>query len=117
MSKAKGTKVPGASRHTPAPWKWENKWRKDSWSSFYDGCMGCLGEGILWFGMDGEEGIYCNNETDARLIVAAPELLEALQALKPFLEDNYKNTKGYAKERAVYKQAFAAIIKVEGKEE
>ena len=59
-------------KHTPGPWKWEREWEEDG---FHSGGMGGLEPGVLWFGQDGEEDIYCRNPADARLIVAAPELL------------------------------------------
>ncbi len=68
---------------TPGPWKWGCEWKKDNHMPAYDGSMGCLEPGVLWYGMDGEEGIYCNNENDSKLLTevraALPLLLEIIE--------------------------------------
>ena len=52
------------SAHTPGPWEWSGRW--------------LVGKGkmILWY-TTADDGVHANPE-DARLIAAAPDLLEAL---------------------------------------
>lgn len=68
----------------PTQWHWQNKWEKDKSDSAYNGAVGCLldenDNEVLWYGMDGEERIYCPAEEHAALIAAAPALLVACQA-------------------------------------
>jgi len=79
-------------KHTPKPWKWEREWKEDSMSSIYDGSMGCLEPDVLWFGMDGEEGIYCSLEANAKLIEAAPDLLHVAEMVRDAEIDNRSET-------------------------
>lgn len=109
-------------KHTPGPWRWEHEWKEDQYSPMDDGCMGILEPGVLYYGMDGSESIYCPNEADARLIAAAPELLEACYEMKQYnmsilnrrMEGPYAND-GYCKElQRQLKILDAAIAKAEG---
>jgi hypothetical protein len=63
------------SKHTPGPWEVYTPMSSDS--TF--GIDGPHGEAVIFFGRDKENGIYSIH--NARLIAAAPELLEALQQL------------------------------------
>ena len=96
------------SKFTPGPWEWSREWKEDKHHSGYNGSMGCLEPGVLWFGMDGEEGIYCPNKQDAQLIAAAPSLLEALKAVWPYIDLQYTSP--------TLIMAEAAINKAEGRE-
>lgn len=103
------------SKHTPAPWKWQNDWTEDRYSSIYDGSMGHLEPGVLRFGMDGEEGIYCQNEADAHLIAAAPEMFEALKLGLKYLKTKRGPEDVGDPDRFLFAQSLsAAIAKAEG---
>jgi len=75
---------------TEGPWEWERRWEPDRHLHDYDGSLGCLtttiGNAILWYGMDGEEGIYCPLEADAALFQGArqdiPRLLDDLETTR-----------------------------------
>ena len=51
--------------------------------------MGALHPNVLWYGMDGEEGIYCPNKADACLISAAPDLLRWLERATEYFDSRY----------------------------
>ena len=74
---------------TPGEWKWDHEWKEDG---YHSGAMGCL-ENVLWYGMDGEESIYCPNKYDAELIAHAPAdltpLLEIVRTQGEVIEDAY----------------------------
>lgn len=60
-------------KHTPGPW-----------TAYNDSCAKCEEDGTQEWGVTGPPGGYhapFTNEADARLIAAAPELLEALQSV------------------------------------
>lgn len=69
-----------SGKHTPGPWSWSNAYETTDGRRTWSLVSEENGYGIL--SCDGEEnspqGI--NDEPNARLIAAAPELLEALQA-------------------------------------
>lgn len=70
------------SKHTPGPWKWERV--------ADDGC-------VVEFTLRGPDALcrywYDNPPSaDARLIAAAPEMLEALQVAARFLSAEYPNS-------------------------
>ena len=68
-----------SSQHTPGPWRLDDPIHGDVISDDYhmiDGGSGFLSERRPGFGVTGHMTIH-----DARLMAAAPELLEALQAL------------------------------------
>lgn len=80
-------------------WKWEREWEPDKSESHFNGSMGYLTDSnddtVLWFGMDGAEGIYCPNKEQAALIAAAPEtkarygiLLAAMGEISAKIEGN-----------------------------
>ncbi len=85
--------------HTPGPW-----------SYFHDSCTQCESEGkaeyIVMGPPDGHHGQF-SNEADARLIAAAPDLLEACDAALHWITDidNANRT---------VKQLRAAISKATG---
>jgi hypothetical protein len=86
------------SKHTPGPW-------------VYDGCwqdiVSCDGKIIAFASLDGEQSEY-----DARLIAAAPELLEALEELS-LLMDDVRNGE-YTPDHLTTQPARAAIAKAKG---
>ncbi|WP_369952120.1 hypothetical protein [Ralstonia syzygii] len=71
------------AKHTPGPWEWDgNVWSYDSDNE------------APWLVQSGSDhrvfvlmgSIRCNEEADARLIAAEPELLEALQEAISLIE-------------------------------
>ncbi len=64
------------SKHTPGPWTVFDAAKEDGISDFY-GIDAPNGDAVVLY--DREGGI--ESEADARLIAAAPDLLEALQQL------------------------------------
>jgi len=94
-------------QHTPGPWRWvpepDYPWQ-------YQDLMSASGEVVL----SGEEapdpsGIEISH-ADARLIAAAPELLEACETLATLRDTDDWIATG----RLAVKQAQAAIAKVRG---
>ena len=76
------------SKHTPGPWEWSDKYRtsdnkRNTWS-----LLGKDGYGIL--SCDGDanspQSLGASGEANARLIAAAPELLEALQMARTYMK-------------------------------
>jgi hypothetical protein len=61
-------------KHTPGPWKFDIEPRGKGWPGLFQ-----VTTNILEYGLDGEEGIYIDNPADARLLAAAPEMLEILK--------------------------------------
>ena len=60
------------SKHTPGPWRVVDSWNDHMVESQN-------GEEIIW--QDGPHDTPTINEANARLIVAAPDLLEALESM------------------------------------
>jgi len=92
------------SKHTPGPWKVEHRGYKYIVSKSRDGYITrdvCR--------MDGSTMAAFAQEANARLIAAAPELLEALKDALQLLE-----VYGGDFEEATRNQARAAIAKAEG---
>ena len=76
------------AKHTPGPWEWSDKYRtadseRNTWSLLGDG-----GYGIL--SCDGDENspqsLGKSGEANARLIAAAPDLLEAAKLVIAWYE-------------------------------
>lgn len=66
--------------HTPGPWEWDQ----------YGSLIGKNKEFVLWFGGNGDAG-GIGTEDNERLIMAAPDLLEALQScVKAMTMQNYR---------------------------
>ena len=61
------------AQHTPAPWHWDG----DGFNSLFD----AKGRMLLYY-TNRDDGVHCENEFDASLIAAAPELLDVLQGIK-----------------------------------
>jgi hypothetical protein len=94
-------------QHTPGPWRWVPE---PDYSWQYQDLMSASGEVVL----SGEEapdpsGIEINH-ANARLIAAAPELLEACETLATLLDTDDWIATG----RLAVKQAQAAIAKARG---
>jgi hypothetical protein len=99
------------SKHTPGPWKWNKN---------YHGLDGPRGEAILDYAA--YEGMWVPDyagdwaEANARLIAAAPELLEALQMLLVACDTSDDCQYGTLGTSFVRNIASAAIAKAEGHE-
>ena len=95
------------SKHTQGPWRFRPHRMQ---------CFDNIGVKRDGFNIDGPESLgdmECGafNEADARLIAAAPDLLEAL---KPFLEDDIYDGDHTRELVKAVKIARAAIAKAEG---
>lgn len=89
------------SKHTPGPWEYTGYWPDDEWEI----------SPILYKPQG--ENLYqdgCFNEADAKLIAAAPALLEALEAIVS-LDDSVEN---YQKLCDAMQSARIAISKARG---
>jgi len=72
--------------HTPGPWHWSDRYPMVSSGEKTWSLIGEDGYGIL--SCDGVENSPqgLNDEANARLIAAAPDLLEAIQGIRSFVE-------------------------------
>jgi hypothetical protein len=107
-------------KHTPGPWT-------QGWSKNGIDCVWLAGkiEPVIGMG-DDDDWIDCGTEANARLIAAAPELLEALQEAKAALEWCVEQGGGptcehesggvvcFCKENKAISSARAAIAKATG---
>jgi len=97
------------AKHTPAPWRVEGHR-----SGVPHGHI--ISHGINSHG-DGPEGYVCDtwnsSDADARLIAAAPDLLEALKWIAHHYANQDMNHRDFRVEAA--QRAEAAIAKAEGK--
>lgn len=97
-----------SAAHTPAPWAF---------------VQGGSGDFPTWNVRIGNRGLITlpatasmeTMDADARLIAAAPELLEALQALVKEYEPNLKVFAENAPRRFIWQKAVAIIAKAEGR--
>ena len=90
--------------HTPGPWKWKTTGYRHLMTTagadihdFGCGCCSCTGD---------------LSDADARLIAAAPELLEALEELYHLIDDAHDGDRVFTFELA--QKAKAAIAKARG---
>lgn len=101
------------TKHTPGPWYKDicgRIWRRHP-SDLYEYGGGVAGDkpiATVWRGWYGEEEAGFPLEANARLIAAAPELLEALKALLKLHDDGDYDGPDPAE------LALAAIAKAEG---
>jgi hypothetical protein len=113
------------SRHTPGPWIFGIRNYDDECKpGFIEKPFDYKGPGFFdnpgIFGADGTEVVGCdeylifNSPDNARLIAAAPDLLEALKACIPHLERDDHHTDALSRERPHYAAARAAIAKATG---
>lgn len=112
------------SEHIKGPWHWVDAYdfgehlNNTDWSSsnFVNGrikLVNASGDVVLqeWADYAGDAGLDLN-QPNARLIAAAPELLEALKLLA-----SYGDVFAYHKDNEnPYRKALAAIAKAEGKQ-
>ena len=92
------------SKHTPGPWR-----VVDSWNDHM--VEGQNGEEIIW--QDGPHNTPTINEANARLIAAAPDLLEALEDLILLAQAVMHENGGYMVDDEL-SDARAAIAKAKG---
>ncbi|MBA1366795.1 hypothetical protein [Burkholderia gladioli] len=72
---------------TPGPWEWDDRYPSSNTGEKTWSLIGANGYGIL--SCDGEENSPqgLNDDANAKLIAAAPELVEALQAIAQYGSD------------------------------
>jgi hypothetical protein len=103
------------SKHTPGPWAAEEAGRSGYWISTKGHpftIVDSIDDECRHGAINGD-----NAGANARLIAAAPELLEALKLLdEAFCADDYGTKEGRAKGRAALVATRAAIAKAEGKQ-
>ena len=97
------------TKHTPGPWHTHRDDTAPLFPRFYVTCKGIRSIAIMTGGSD--SSLADENEANARLIAAAPELLEALQKLQPILWNDSAICRAYAD---VEKLVEAAIAKAKG---
>lgn len=99
------------NKHTPGPWSVTSE--PDEEYPVWD-----VGHRTVGGPLDGDVLHVCDtvDEADARLIAAAPEMLEALKWAHDFAYDAYDDTKHYDKTVAEWLvRCEAAIAKAEGR--
>ena len=103
------TEVPATTRpsHTPGPWDVEPKGSRH----FVDGADGLAVAYLGWAGVRERSEI----EANARLIAAAPELLEALERISTAYDETLRHPIAAPLLQAIY-GARAAIAKAKGGE-
>lgn len=98
------------SNRTPGPWAYFHKWKYNS----HHVSLPLTGGGMR-LGLFPRDGIETENpEADARLIAAAPELLDALKAIVSSLSEH--DEEGLIEHVEPMRKARAAIAKAEGVE-
>ena len=96
------------AQHTPGPWIWG-----DNFNGLYG--AGPNNEVLNYASYEGMWlGYHKAQHANARLIAAAPDLLEALKACIPHLERDDHHTDALSRERPHYAAARAAIAKATG---
>ncbi len=96
--------------HTPGPWHWDSDPVKGDPYSRIRYRVTALGKTVTQVYYSSFEGGPTNAEADARLIAAAPELLQSVRELAGWLIEG-----GQAVPRIYLERARAAITKVEGR--
>ena len=74
------------SKHTPGPWSWGSDYRGLYGSGEDNDVLSTAYYENMWLAHKRDEA---EREANARLIAAAPDLLEALQSAIPFMEDEW----------------------------
>ena len=102
------------SKHTPGPWAIGQKANFDLHGFMVHGFpVAGAGQAIaaVWAGAVGKEAFgFDNQEANARLIAAAPDMLAALKLCEPFCKGHQETPEKVARYAAVR----AAIAKAEG---
>lgn len=89
------------TNHTPAPWVIDNEGDVTWFGNEHEGECECVAFGR------GDEGIYFRNEADRALILAAPDMYEALVAAKAHMD--IEGSRGF-----VYTVICGALKKARG---
>jgi hypothetical protein len=107
------------SKHTPGPWFADSGgkiWRRDP-SELYQNGGGVAGDEPLAWTYEGwsDEGLQGYPvEANARLIAAAPDLLEALEFMLSVFNETYPDVADDEEDREAWAKARAAIRKATG---
>lgn len=99
---------------TPGPWEWGEYHTTGNFKMIEKHVCVCLPESRLLIAACGPAGDKASQD-DARLIAAAPELLEALEAAKEELEILFPTGQGLNTLK-VWRKATLAIAKARGME-
>lgn len=94
------------AKHTPGPWFVEVGNDPSAWANYFPKVV------TEKYIVVGTEGMYGDRETDlanARLIAAAPEMLEALNLCRQHMYEHASNTQDHA-----FDKLCAAIAKATG---
>lgn len=97
------------SGHTNGPWNWSSRYETSDGRSTWT-LLGEGGYGILSCDGEGNSPQGMGDDANARLIAAAPELLEALIRLR----DCYSTSHSPQTRQDCWEQAFSAIAKAKG---
>lgn len=110
-----------AAQHTPGPWMWDSDPVKGDQFGRVRYRVVARGETITNMHYSSYEGGPTNAEANARLIAAAPELLEALQKSIALADSNRDAALALGREvirppemQAVYERCVAAVAKATG---
>lgn len=102
-------------QHTPGPWTYSEggAFNRERWGSI-DAWHGNNDHEENWNGTVAEICTGGSAEADARLIAAAPDLLEACRAAREFLEDGYAPDQISPQEAMIREMLDAAIAEATG---
>lgn len=118
-----GLQAVGEPKHTPGPWHAMNKFRPSYSDHGYrkvaslngrKGDIHIYAEASNMYQV-GSGYVWGDAESDARLLAAAPELLEALRGMLQLDEENHQRYPGDEDVCAEVRLARAAIAKATGK--
>ncbi len=101
---------------TPGPWYWANYGDSEMLISEtkHRPVVLCAGKGVIMTSVDGILNPVSNDNANARLIAAAPELLHALKDVVYFIENPDDNPPVKEWVKGILSQANEAIAKAEG---
>jgi hypothetical protein len=105
-----------AGTHTPGPWEVKRQAYNNADAEFFIKHPGVYGGSVcrMWAGGDNEAHIL-EAEANARLIAAAPDLLEAAKDAQAMLFERIQDSNLTNGERRVMNALYAAIAKAEGR--
>lgn len=104
------------SKHTPGPWHWESDAVKGDPMGRVRYQVTALGKTVTRVYYSSYEGGPTNAEADARLIAAAPDLLEALQSIAECCDEHYAARDYASRQTEIRGIARAAIVKATGED-
>jgi hypothetical protein len=101
------------SKHTPGPWEFDGT--SYIWADMSSGKMIAQIRGWGWLQKKGEEAAIAEQEANAHLIAAAPELLEACASIVVSIASKTKYLEGCdCADCQSIRLVYAAIAKAEG---